>query len=378
MARSIRGFFLMLSARVSSPMLYAALALLVATRGSLCQAPGAAVVRVSVTSRDGMPLSGADVVIAWAAQGLLSGVTDERGRFDFSLTTDTGAYSVIARKIGFAAGTRLINPVAGQSLDITIVLSSVALSLDTVRTIAEQLRSKNYRIDAADIAGDHRAIYDAYDAALKLRPNMLGDRGRLCPSVAYVWINGRRVFWKSPPSPMARRVYTSPAPTSRIVAPSTHAAGGAAPTVPDFLRSVKSEDIAEMRYVNCWDTSMPELGTNNALFITLKPGIAWDWKNGSHPVDTLTSGLRVAAYPRLLGVYDEKTGMPIEGAEVYDSVTTLAATTTVTGTISLGFLRPSGAVLVIRKSGYALQKVAVSLTANDTTPITLMLTPVRP
>jgi hypothetical protein len=54
------------------------------------------------------------------------------------------------------------------------------------------------------------------------------------------------------------------------------------PVVDSVLASIRSEHLAEVRYVNCWDTSMSGLGTNNAIYIVLKPGIAWDWGRGSH------------------------------------------------------------------------------------------------
>jgi hypothetical protein len=55
---------------------------------------------------------------------------------------------------------------------------------------------------------------------------------------------------------------------------------------PDAMDTVLSwihpEHVAEMRYANCWDTSMPEIGTNDALYIVLKPGVKFGWGRGTY------------------------------------------------------------------------------------------------
>ena len=76
---------------------------------------------------------------------------------------------------------------------------------------------------------------------------------------------------------------------------------------------------------------------------------------------------------RILGVFSAESGKPIVGAEIMDLATHVSARTTVTGTVSLGFIAGSRALLSIRQVGYAQQVLAVSLTAADTTPITVVL-----
>ena len=46
---------------------------------------------------------------------------------------------------------------------------------------------------------------------------------------------------------------------------------------------IHSEHIAEVRYVDCFDKSMPGLPQLpwGALYVTLKPGIDWNLKRGS-------------------------------------------------------------------------------------------------
>jgi hypothetical protein len=50
---------------------------------------------------------------------------------------------------------------------------------------------------------------------------------------------------------------------------------------------INPEHIAEVRYLDCWDTSVPGIGGQRALFITLKPGISFDRKRGSYVDSTV-------------------------------------------------------------------------------------------
>jgi len=82
---------------------------------------------------------------------------------------------------------------------------------------------------------------------------------------------------------------------------------------------------------------------------------------------------RVRRLDRLLGLFDEQNGEPIVGAEVTDSASGLTAKTTATGTVSLGFLRSSRAVLRIRAPGYPDERTELKLTFADTIPVTMIL-----
>jgi hypothetical protein len=113
-----------------------------------------------------------------------------------------------------------------------------------------------------------------------------GDRCRHEP-VDNVWINGRRVLFMARQTPVfgARsrvRSGTRPLTTARK-------GQGEPPAVDSVLASIRAEHIAEIRLVNCWDTSLPGVGANNALYVVLKLGVDWDWKRGSFVVDSSTT-----------------------------------------------------------------------------------------
>jgi len=76
---------------------------------------------------------------------------------------------------------------------------------------------------------------------------------------------------------------------------------------------------------------------------------------------------------RVMGVFDGESGEPVVGAAVRDSASGRSAITTATGTVSLGFVPRSSAVIQIDHTGYERASMPVSLTLTDTLPITIVL-----
>jgi|GEM_PF-2355145 len=81
---------------------------------------------------------------------------------------------------------------------------------------------------------------------------------------------------------------------------------------------------------------------------------------------------------RVLGVYDGRTGDPIEGAKVSDMASGSSSLTTITGTVSLVFLPEGGSVVKVQKLGYEPKMLPVTISLDDTTALTLVMRPLAP
>ncbi len=245
------------------------------------QAGPPAVVHVLVLDTAREPVAGATVVILRGpppGQALHEGTTDAAGRCTFAFVPDSGPYRFVARRIGYAQTTRPLAVAAGDTLFVPLSLARLPPMLDTVRIEARAL-SNDYFLDSTAIlrAARDPAIENVYDVLMRLRPNMLGDHGRICDDIAFVWVNGHRVRLDETLSIPPRDVLIDPRTRLR----KRHLA----PT--DILAGIRPGDIASMQYKNCWDTSMPGIGSENALYITLKPGIAFDEARGSYRIDSI-------------------------------------------------------------------------------------------
>jgi len=80
-----------------------------------------------------------------------------------------------------------------------------------------------------------------------------------------------------------------------------------------------------------------------------------------------------SGHHRVMGVFDGESGEPVVGAVVRDSASGRSAVTTATGTVSLGFVPRSSAVVQIEHAGYERASTPVLLTLTDTLPLTIVL-----
>jgi hypothetical protein len=76
---------------------------------------------------------------------------------------------------------------------------------------------------------------------------------------------------------------------------------------------------------------------------------------------------------RVLGVFDNQSGEPVEGAEVIDLLGKVTARTTATGTVTLSYLPEGETLLRIRKVGFEVSTMLVSISPDDTVPLTVLL-----
>ena len=135
------------------------------------------------------------------------------------------------------------------------------------------------------------------------------------------------------------------------------------------------------------------------MFVTLKPGVAFEPGRGSFVVNevsyTSTRGRRGSPrrsrrsarfarrgdgstvwrrIGRASWAYTTPlTGDPLVGADVVHVETGTFATTTSTGTVSLAFLPEGTSTIKIRKAGYADFTMEVSISPRDTIPLTLII-----
>ena len=215
-------------------------------------------------------------------------------------------YVFSVRKIGFVAGTtKLATPQAGDTLWIDVMLQMATPQLATVSVTARA--NPAYNIDATEIA--KYPTVNALDVVLKFRPLMLGDAYKECrPDTSHlgppipppmppsllppmggmarpkqgnraVDMNNGRVFLDTslamhgyPPPPRL----ANPADTLGKLPPNLYINGilHGELGMKNILADIPVEDIAEMHYVDCLDTTVPS-SMRNALFIVLKPGKAY-------------------------------------------------------------------------------------------------------
>jgi hypothetical protein len=381
-----------------------ALATLIAVGSHHARAQTPRSVRVDVSVRDtsGRPIGGAEVaVVRGLNDARASGQTDDRGRLSLVAGQVVAAqddYHLVVRKIGFERTERFFHPTR-DTLGFDIVIQRVAQELSPVVVTAEQdLKRKSYHIDADAIANSDRTLIDATDILTKLRPDMICGRScsplgavaattrtaaRKCPMLALqqksvcpvdntppsvatnVWVNGRWI--------------RSIIPSEMAMARRTGMLAGLLPGSLTVLSEIKPEHIAEMTYLDEFDNTVGKVGSQSALFIVLKNGINYEPGKESYVVDEAiaTPAPAPTALPayryRLLGVYDDSTGDPIEGAYVIDMTSGTKARTTATGTVSLGFLSEGTSPVRITKAGYEDLTLAVEISAEAKLPLTLVM-----
>lgn len=332
------------------------------------QAPKVLIVRV--TDSTATPIVGVNLAVMRGVQTVLAqSATDASGRHAFTISEqDDASLEVVARKIGFARGDRFF-VLNRDTTVISIVLQRAVQSLEAVNVSAEQdLRRKSYFLDADAIANSDRPLFDGMDVFTKLRPNMLYSRSagafEHC-EIEEVWVNGRRLpispYDSLDPMIESRRKTLHKPPKSKPVSLA----------VLKTLSLVKPEHIAEITYRDCMDKSIGRIGDQNAAFITLKPGVAFDLSHGTYVVGQKAP---IAAFRnRLLGLYDDENGEPLIGAVVLNTGNGDRVQTSSTGTVSLAFLPEGKSMLKISKPGYRDFAFEISISPADTIPLTLVL-----
>lgn len=236
------------------------------------------VVQIRIVGPDSVALPDVNVAISRSDVGaILVGRTDPVGRYSFLFVVQPGTYTVLARRPGFSQSEARLT--FGTSDTIRVSLALMPANATELAGVRVETRPSNYILSSEQIRASGRPIRDAFEALRKLRPHMLYDKDRCKAEVVEnVWINGERVLFMATnaivPAPAtladrrSRRVPRQPV------------------AVDSILASVRAEHLNEIRLVNCWDTSLPGVGAKNALYVSLKPGVDWNWKVGSFIADS--------------------------------------------------------------------------------------------
>jgi hypothetical protein len=228
----------------------AASALVAAAGAARGQATPSGVVLGRVVDSAGRALADAEVRLSRADDATLGTArTRADGGFALDAPATGETYRLVARRVGFRPDTARLVVRAGDTTRVTIVLRPAPVALPTV-TVRERRAARFSRpfIDSTEIANaDVPRAYrrHAWDVVRFLRPVMLGDWNWKCAATEHVFVNGRRVTGRS------------------IITPA------------EVLERIPADDIAEMRYVSCWDTSMPGVAGANTVYVVLKPGRAY-------------------------------------------------------------------------------------------------------
>lgn len=237
---------------------------------------------VQVTARDsiGEPIPSAELTITRGLRDVVAhGMTDSAGRATLTVgdVKDSTDFQLVMRKIGYPRGDHFFMAAPHDTAKVNVVVAALHTTLAPVKVnAAANFERKSYHLDADDIANSKLWFTDAWDVVKRLRPDILTSRGGCSTGVQEVWVNGKRVVLPLRPVGLA-------AVRARVGAP-PRARFSYIPV--SVLSDIAPEHIEEMTYHDCFDHSMAAVGSVNTLFVTLKPGVAFQQDVGSFVVDS--------------------------------------------------------------------------------------------
>jgi hypothetical protein len=269
----------MLGARTFGALGFAGLFTMVAATAA-AQSPQHAYLRISARDSTNVPIAGADFTVTRGLHDVIAqGTTDDNGlgfaKFDVKDSLDL---QVTMRKIGFARTDHFFEAGPRDTAVVMLVAArSAANTIGAVKITAKRtIDYTSYEINADDIAASNQNLMDGFDVVKKMRPDMLSSHGGCSTGVRNVWVNGKRIIYPLPANTIAaQRARVGVSPRARF----TYAAVS-------VLTDIAPEHIEEMTYKDCFDHSMAVVGSRDALFIVLKPGVVYQPGVGSYVDDT--------------------------------------------------------------------------------------------
>jgi hypothetical protein len=241
----------------------------------LAQDHAQVVVHVQLRDSSGVAIPGVNVVLLRdSADAVAFSVSNSAGQSNFVFDEDDkSSYSISTRKVGYTATERMLDKSSRDTINMSMLLVRIP-GLDTVHVVSTPLKlARQPFIGAAEIAKSTRSILSLRDVVGKLRPE-LGFQAYRCV------VDAQPVSHMAPLIPIAHGIQV---PRSARV----YVNGRWIPGDWDPWNSIHAEHIAEIRYVNCMDDSIPGLPAKAfpSVYVQLKPGYTWSLRYGSYQIE---------------------------------------------------------------------------------------------
>jgi hypothetical protein len=243
------------------------------------------VVRVVVSDPAGAPLPNVAISIAVRDSVVATTTTDPNGRRTLALEPGPLPYVVTMRLIGYVPRRDSVTVSGPDTATLAVTLARAPVLLDTLRTSVRTSR-RAYAISGGEMLLHEPDALNVFDAIRKIRPEILGDRMRGCPYVANLWVNGRWQVLAPWDTIVPLRTYVAERADPRGSRRITKAviASHADASLP--LGSLDPHHVIDIRYSGCSGPAPLGPRSLDALYVTLKPGIAYDPEKGSFVADS--------------------------------------------------------------------------------------------
>ena len=240
-----------------------------------------AIVRVSARDSSGVPVQRAELTVVHGVRDVVArGTTDDEGQGTLIVSDlkDSTDYQVVMRRIGYARTDRFFSVGPRDTAKIEFVVGHPTPTLAPMKITAEaDVLRKSYYLDADDIANSDWHFVNGWDVLKRLRPDMLTSRGGCETGAQEIWVNGKRIRLPLLPTGIAR--------ATALVGVPSRARFTYVPV--SVLSEIEPEHIESITYHDCFDHTMAVVGSVNAVFVVLKPGVVYQENVGSFVVETV-------------------------------------------------------------------------------------------
>ena len=257
------------------------LAVVVFAAAGGAQISSRAIVRVSARDSSGVPVQRAELTVVHGLRDVVArGTTDDEGQGTLIVPDlkDSTDYQVVMRRIGYTRTDRFFSVGPRDTAKIEFVVGHPTPTLAPMKITAEaDVLRKSYYLDADDIANSDWHFVNGWDVLKRLRPDMLTSRGGCETGAQEIWVNGKRIRLPLLPTGIAR--------ATALVGVPSRARFTYVPV--SVLSEIEPEHIESITYHDCFDHTMAVVGSVNAVFVVLKPGVVYQENVGSFVVETV-------------------------------------------------------------------------------------------